>query len=153
MNSDMKEQIKNKYINENSDRRSISQFFRDITYNCIPKNKYKYRLFVLIGYNIILNKTALCALALIMDEKTSTFLFLFNKLKLIYDFNPTIMICDFQVSLRTALKIIFKEIKIYHCYYHFIRSIRKNLLKHYKKRPRIKKIFINCLAIFLLFLF
>ena len=35
MNDDMRVKIKNGYINKNSDRKSIWQFFCDIAYNCV----------------------------------------------------------------------------------------------------------------------
>ena len=129
---DMRKYISNYNINSNSDKKAITQYFCDITFNCVPRSKHKYRLFVLLGYNILLNKSIICCMALITDEKTSTFLFLFNKLKKDYGFNPVIMTCDFQISLRTALKTIFSDIKLYPCYYHYIKNIRFNLLKYYK---------------------
>ena len=71
---------------------------------------------------------------MIIDEKTSTFIYLFNKLKEIYGFNPYILTCDIEISIRTALKYIFKDIKLYPCYFHYIRNIIINLLKYFKNK-------------------
>ena len=66
-----------------------------------------------------------------MDMQAETFAFLFHKLKILYNFNPKILTCDFDLSLRKAIKKIYPDIKFFGCYYHFIRAIRKNLLKYY----------------------
>ena len=78
-------------------------------------------------------------MTLLTDGKTSSFLFLFNKLKEFYGFNPSIVTCDFQISLRTALKTIFKDIKLYPYHYHYIRNIRSFLLKYFKYFKKISK--------------
>ena len=112
----MKKNISNYRINENSDKYAISQYFCDVTFKCVPKSKFKYKLFLLLGYDIILNKSVLCCLALIMDMQAETFSFLFNKLKILYNFNPKIITCDFDLSLRKGLKKIFPDIKFFGCY-------------------------------------
>ena len=146
--NNMKKNIANYKINDNSDKNAISQYFCDITFKCVPKSKFNYKLFILLGYDILLNKSALCCFALIMDMQAETFAFLFNKLKLLYDFNPRILTCDFDFSLRKGLKRIYPDIKFYGCYYHFIRSIRKNLLKYYIKKDNDFKEFYDCFANF-----
>ena len=83
-----------------------------------------------------------------MDMQAETFAFLFNKLKILYDFNPTLLTCNFDFSLRKGLKRIYPDIKFYGCYYHFIRSIRKNLLKYYIKKDNDFKEFYDCFANF-----
>ena len=113
----------------------------DVTYPCIPKCKYQYYLFVICGYDLILDKSVICLFCLIIDGNEQTFNFLFNKLKTLYKFNPHIVTCDYQLSLRLAFKKIFKEVKLYPCYYHFVLSIRKILLKYFIKKD-------NCLELF-----
>ena len=146
LTDDMKKNLINYKINSNSNKFAITQYFADITYKCVPRNKYRYKLFVLCGFDIIKNKSVICTFALIMDETTETFNFLFNKLKDLYKFNPIILTCDFQISLRSSLKNIFPNIKIYPCYYHFIRSIRKNLLKRFIKNKNNIEIFYDMLS-------
>lgn len=129
--NEMKKNISNYKINENSDKLAITQYFCDITFKCVPKSKYKYKLFILIGFDIILNKSVLCCLALIMDMQAETFAFLFQKLKELYSFKPNIITCDFDFSLRKGIKTVYPNIKFFGCYYHFIRAIRKKLLSNY----------------------
>ena len=85
----------------------------------------------MIGFDIILNKSVLCCLALIMDMQAETFAFLFQKLKELYSFKPNIITCDFDFSLRKGIKTVYPNIKFFGCYYHFIRAIRKKLLCNY----------------------
>ena len=46
---EMKKNISNYFINSNTKKKAITQYFYDITYTCIPKSKYKYKLFILVG--------------------------------------------------------------------------------------------------------
>jgi len=71
----MKNNLCNYKINENSNKYDISQYFCEVTFKCVPKSKFKYKLFILLGYDIILNNTVLCCLALIMDMQAETFFF------------------------------------------------------------------------------
>lgn len=112
---EMKNNLSNYFINKNSKKKAITQYFCDITYTCVPKSKFKYKLFIIIGYDILLDKSIMCLMALIMDETIPTFLFLLNKLKDLYKFEPQIITCDFQQSLRFALKYIFPNISIFPC--------------------------------------
>lgn len=142
----MEKNIANYKINENSDKYAISQYFCDVTFKCVPKSKFKYKLFLLLGYDIILNKSVLCCLSLIIDMQAETFAFLFHKLKILYNFYPKILTCDFDLSLRKGIKKIYPDIKFFGCYYHFIRSIRKNLLKYYIANENDYSEFYDCLA-------
>ena len=128
LNDNIKKNLSNYKINNNVDKLTISQYYADVTYSWIPKCKYIYKIFVICGYDLILDKSVLCLFCLIMGETEQTFNFLFNNLKALYKFNPHIVICDYQLTLRLAFKDIFKDVKLYPCYYHFMRSIRKNLL-------------------------
>ena len=109
----MQKNLSNYKINNNVDKLAISQYFEDIKYSCIPKSKYQYKSFIIFGYDIILDRTVLCVFTLIMDEIEETFNYLFNKLKLLYNFKPQIITCDYQLSLRLSLKNIFPEVKIH----------------------------------------
>jgi len=44
------------------------QFFSDITYQCVPPQNARMKLFVILAYNKNNNKTLLCVLALISNE-------------------------------------------------------------------------------------
>lgn len=129
--------LQNYKINENSEKYAISQYFIDVTFTCVPKSKYKYKTLIIIGYDSILNKSVLCCISLIMDWLTSTYLFLFNKLKEKFNFCPNIITCDYEYPLHIALNHIFPKCKIYGCYYHFIKNARTNLLKHYIKKKKM----------------
>ena len=62
-----------------------------------------------------------------------TFVFLFQKLKVLYNFNPSIIACDFEFLLMKGIKTIYPNIKIFWCYYHFICAAKKNYFKLYNK--------------------
>lgn len=131
---DMKKNISNYEVN---DKLAISQYFMDITYNCVPKSKYIYKLLIIIGFDNNLYKSVICCFSLIIDGLTTTLNFLFNILKTEMGFNPKIINTDFQQSLRKSIKLIFPECNIYPCYYHFTKSIRYHLLKYYIKKKKI----------------
>lgn len=143
----MKKYLSNYKINQNSSRDAISQYFIDITYKCRPKSYYRYKLVVIIGYDILFCKAVLCCFALILDELTTTFNFLFYILNKYYQFNPHIITCDFETSLRKSLKIIFPNMRIFPCYYHYVKNIRKNILLNFNYNKENKDIFYNILAI------
>ena len=44
----MKKYIANYKINSNSDKKAITQYLCDLTFNCVPRSKHNYRLFVLL---------------------------------------------------------------------------------------------------------
>ena len=71
--------LKNYKIHDNTEKKAITQYFEDTTYTCVPKSKFRYKLFIICGFDIIKNKSVLCLFALIMDETTQTFNFLFDK--------------------------------------------------------------------------
>ena len=52
---------------------SHSQFFADCTYNVIPCPNKNYKLFILIAFNTIENKTELYSIILISNENVETF--------------------------------------------------------------------------------
>ena len=58
--NNMKKNIENYKINENEEKNEISQYFCDITFKCVPKSKFKYKLFILLGYDVLLNKSFMC---------------------------------------------------------------------------------------------
>ena len=52
----MKQFLSNYKINSNSEKKAISEYFIDITYKCKPKSIYKYKLVVILGYDICIIK-------------------------------------------------------------------------------------------------
>ena len=70
-----------------------------------------------------------------------------------YNFITNILTCDFESSLRKKAKIIYPEVLIFPCYYHFIKSIKKNLLLYYnynKKQLKNSIIYMQIIGHYLL---
>ena len=55
------------------------------------------------------------------------FCFLFQKLKELYSFNPNIITCDFDFSLRKGIKTVYPNIKFFGCYYREFYELFANL--------------------------
>jgi hypothetical protein len=143
----MKLFLSNYKINSNSEKKAISEYFIDITYKCKPKSIYKYKLVLILGYDIVLSKPVICCFALIVDKLTTIFNFLFYLLNQYYNFQPKIITCDVESSIRKSSKIIFPDVHLFPCYYHYIQNIKKNLLKtfNYNKDSKIDfyNIYVN----------
>ena len=72
----------NKKMKENIQLKENIQYFADTTYDCVPPQSNKMKLFVLMAFNKKLNKNLLCILALIQNENTETLEAIFKFLKL-----------------------------------------------------------------------
>ena len=87
--------IINKIMLYNLTNDSISQFFGDATYYCIPPIIRRYKLYVVSGFNLKDKKINICCYAFIPDEKYETYKKLLEILKNNYKFNPKIFTMDF----------------------------------------------------------
>ena len=99
--------IINKSMLYNLTKETITQYFGDATYHCIPPTLRKYKLYVISGFDLKNKKINICVYALIPDEKIETYTKLFEILKNCYKFNPKIFTMDFCRSSSKALKKIF----------------------------------------------
>ena len=120
-----------KQMEENIQMNSNIQFFSDVTYYCIPPNQYKYKLFVLLAFNKELYRSILCNISLICNENTETFSTLLEYLKNKYDFKPNRITIDFSKSEFNSYKLIFPNITIIPCFYHFCQNITRKLPQIY----------------------
>ena len=75
-----------------------TQYFSDITYYAIPRNKSKLKIFILLAFNKDLYKTILCNISLIYNENKETFINIFNFLKNKYNFYPTRITFDYSIT-------------------------------------------------------
>ena len=120
-NEQMLAQFKNNFIDP---------FFMDCTYRAVPPNKYKYRLMVIVGYDLNKKKTVLCSFILLKNEKEKSFKLIFEYLHEHYSFNPRRIMCDFNLAQINAVKNTFPECIINTCFFHFSQAIWKNFRKY-----------------------
>ena len=107
--------IINKAMLNNLTNESITQYFGDATYHCIPPTILKYKLFVISGFNLKdkkIKKINICCYALIPNEKIETYVKLLDVLKNQYKFNPKIFTIDFWKSSSKKIK---KNISFLYC--------------------------------------
>mgnify|MGYP002624394402 CR=1 FL=1 len=131
--------ILTKEMEDNLINKNISQYFGDVTYYCTPPNKHKYRLFILMGFNKEKYKTVLCNISLICNENMETFKVILEHLKLKYNFHPNKITLDFSKAEYYAFKIVYKDIIIIPCFYHYCKNIIRNLPELKSKTKTIKK--------------
>jgi len=63
------------------------QYFLDVTYYTTPQNNKKYKLIILLTFNLNLYTTILCNISIIANENEETFVTLFEYLKNRFQFN------------------------------------------------------------------
>ena len=114
--------IGNENMFNNLKDNQINQYFFDCTYKMVPPNKHKFKLMVLIGYNLQ-KTTVLCLFVLIANEKEYTFKHLFTILKEKYSFNPRNIMCDFSLGQINAVRVVYPECRIHCCFFHFSQAI------------------------------
>ena len=121
MNKSMTEEIKNK---------NCFQYFGDATYRCLPPTFRNYKLYIISGFNLIEKRTRILSYILLPNETEQTYLQLFERLKNDYGFYPKIFTMDFHKPSSKALKKIFPDIYIIKCFFHYVKSLFKNLKKY-----------------------
>ena len=65
--------ITNNKMLDNLKNNLIEEYFIDATYSCVSLNIHKFKLIVLIGYDIENISINICCFILIMNEKYETF--------------------------------------------------------------------------------
>ena len=81
----------------------VENYFLDITYNIIPKNKKYYKMMTITGLDNNTNNIYLCALIFLKYEDTQSFIKIFKYLNEMYKFSPKIIHIDYSSSLAKAL--------------------------------------------------
>ena len=79
------------------------------------------------------------------DKVIKEFLLFFDNFKIEIDFNNKSIMCDFEHSLRTAIKNNIKDIKLRGCFFHFSKSIYKKCKEYglFTKNRKKDKIIIS----------
>ena len=113
----------NEQMKKNISLKDNIQYFGGITYDCVPPQNNKMKLFAFLSYNKNLNKILLCMLALIYNENTETLETIFNYLKHNYFFKPDLITLDLGKAGLKAIKNVYPDVRIFPCYFHLIRRI------------------------------
>jgi len=102
--------------------------FADGTFYVAPK--FSYQVFITRTYVEEMNSFYTTSISILKDKKQSTYLTLFNVLKNNaikfsnnIDISPNNFHCDFEKGISNAAKIIFPNIHIKYCVWHFKRSL------------------------------
>ena len=113
---------------------NISHLFIDATFKIAPKNYYQ--ILNIIGYDETKNFN-MPVFHIIMSNKSfesynkifQEILNLLEEYKIKINFKNIIINCDFEKSLINAIRNNFKEIKIYGCYFHYVKALWKKARK------------------------
>ena len=113
---------------------NISHLFIDATFKIAPKNYYQ--ILNIIGYDETKNFN-MPVFHIIMSNKSfesynkifQEILNLLDEYKIKINFKNIIINCDFEKSLINAIRNNFKEIKIYGCYFHYVKALWKKARK------------------------
>ena len=97
------------------------------------------KLFVILAYNKINNKTFLCVLALIYNENRETIETILKNLKINFNFNPPFISIDFGKAGYLAFKNIFPKTSLFPCYFHLIRMLILHIKNLRSKNKVIKR--------------
>ena len=129
----MEEDIKNK---------DIENYFIDITYRIIPKNKKNYKLLIISGLNKKSNNTNILAFIFLKYEDYDSLKKIFTYFIEMYGFAPKIVNIDFSNSLHKLFSddTVFKNKPIIiHCFFHFTQAIVKRMKKLSIIKSKINK--------------
>lgn len=132
----MTKEMENNIMDKNN-----TQYFCDTTYNAVPYNNKRLKLWVLVACNKKLQHTILCSLILLYNENKETILTILDYFNQKYNFYPEITTIDFAKGPCEALKEKFPESIIILCFYHYINMIKKIYLLNLKIL-KVIKIFI-----------
>ena len=102
----------------------------DCTYKAVPSNIYNFKLMVICGLDLNINKTVLCSLILLSKENCSTFKNILKYLSNKYSFKPRRFMCDFNIAQIKAINSIFLDCKLNTCFFHFSQAIWINFRKY-----------------------
>ena len=91
------------------------------------------------------NKTLPLVYAILPNKKQKTYKYLFKTIKKSIKTYPKFINCDFELAAINAFKNIFKEAKVYGCYFHFSQAILRKCkqlggTKSYYKDKDLRKL-------------
>ena len=112
-----------------------------------PPNNKKYKLVIILAFNLDLYTTILCNISIITNENKETFVTLFDYLKEHYQFNPEKITIDYSVSELNAIKHAFPNSIIIPCFFHLMQNLSKRLpdlkSKIKSKKQTCKNLLVN----------
>ena len=73
-----------------------------------------------------------CIWVLLSGKKQDHYEELFSELVHLGHFDPTYIMCDYELGLRTAITIYFPYVTLSGCYFHFSNAVRKNWCEKHK---------------------
>ena len=114
------------------------QYFADTTYDSVPPQSGKMKLFVLLAYNIRLNKILLCMLALIANENTETLEMILKYLKNNFYFKPDLITVDLGRAGLKAIQKVYPNTRLFPCFFHIIIRIKLHIKNLQPKKSVLK---------------
>lgn len=117
-------------MEEDLNNKDIENYFIDITYRIIPKNKKNYKLLTISGLNKHNNNTNILAFIFLKYEDYNSLKKIFSYFIEMYDFAPKIVNIDFSNALHKVFsdETVFKNKPIIiHCFFHFTQAIVKKM--------------------------
>lgn len=121
-------------------------FLMDGTFRICP-TKF-YQVFSVHAY--VYNKTIPVVFALLPGKSIEIYNYLFIKLKSEINFNPEIVVIDFEVAIKTSLESIYENIKLQGCSFHFSQTLWRKLgtlglISLYKEKKEVYECVRNIL--------
>ena len=134
--------INTKKMRDLIDNEHVDNFFMDITYQIIPKNRKPYKILTLSCINSETNTANICCLIGLIYEDYLSIFYCLKYLHDIYKFNPKYIHIDYIKAERKALvqKNLF-DIKptIISCFFHFSQCLYKKLIKYNIIKKKLSK--------------
>ena len=116
-------------IEEDLKNKDIENYFIDITYRIIPKNKNNYKMLTISKLNKKNNNTNILAFIFLKYEDYNSLKKVFTYFIEMYEFDPKIVNIDFSNSLHKLFfnVTLFKNKLIILCFFHFTQAIVKRM--------------------------
>ena len=106
----------------------------------------EYKILIILAFNSKEFKSILCNITLIANENKETLITVYEYLKNKYQWNPQHISIDFSKAELKSIKLIFKNITIVPCFFHFISNIIKHLKQLKSKNIKERNIAKDLLA-------
>ena len=122
--------ITTKKMRDNVNNKFINNYFIDVTYKILPKNRKSYKLLTISGFDEKKNLTIILFLILIIHEDYKSFYLIFKYLNLNFNFNPNNIHIDFSQAERKALlqeNLFNSKPIIISCLFHFTQSVFRKM--------------------------
>ena len=101
----------------------VTQYFIDGTYKCVPHSLDTVEvLIILIAYNNEYKQFEHVLAATLNKEDADIYNQFYGFLKFKYDFNPSIITCDFSKSNISSIKKVYPKTTIITCFFHLIQA-------------------------------